>query len=409
MKRNIRKLIALPLLALLVCSCGEDRSGEYYELTQENQWIYYKMKEVYLWADAIGEIKQNIFFSTPSQFFKKLLYTDDKTSFFTDTLATTSYGITTSLMRDPLGITPSKTYALIEFVEPGSVAETAGLERGMWISEIDGSRLTTSSAAKLSAGTGVEVTVQKMEFDDVEEIYYWEEKGNTTLSAATEIKSTSIPATAIIDDISSKSGYILCNTFDGEEAADALGNALSTMVAEGVDNIILDLRYNNTISLADAAAASAPFVPADRQGTPFCSLAKAIDSDEHTELLIPASNINVSNNPLYIITTTRTKGVTNAFVKAVQATRANVKVVGQKASGANLYTECYESPYLFKINPATAYIFDIEGEPLQPALPDYAVAEYDNYRSIYPLGAKQEHILNNISYIIANGTLPPTE
>ena len=138
MKRTIRKLIALPLLALLVCSCGEDRSGEYYELTQENQWIYYKMKEVYLWADAIGEIKQNIFFSTPSQFFKKLLYTDDKTSFFTDTLATTSYGITTSLMRDPLGITPSKTYALIEFVEPGSVAETAGLERGMWISEIDG-------------------------------------------------------------------------------------------------------------------------------------------------------------------------------------------------------------------------------------------------------------------------------
>lgn len=409
MKRIIRKLITLPLLALLVCSCGEDRSGEYYELTQENQWIYSKMKEVYLWADAIGEIKQNIFFSTPSQFFKKLLYTDDKTSFFTDTLATTSYGITTSLMRDPLGITPSKTYALIEFVEPGSVAAIAGLERGMWISEIDGSRLTTSSATKLSAGTGVELTVQRIEFDDVEEKYYWEGTGNTTLPAAAEIENSPIPVTAIIDDISSKNGYILCNTFDGEKAADELSSALSTMVAEGVDNIILDLRYNNSIMLADAATAAAPFVPADRQGTLFCSLAKSIDSDEHTEHLIPESSINVSNNPLYIITTTRTKGITNAFVKAVQATRANVKVVGQKANGTNLYTECFESPYLFKINPATAYIFDIEGEPLQPALPDYTVAEYSNYRSVYPLGSKQEHILYNISYIIANGTLPPTE
>ena len=34
--------------ALAIVSCGEDRTYEYLEKTEENQWTYSKMKEFYL-------------------------------------------------------------------------------------------------------------------------------------------------------------------------------------------------------------------------------------------------------------------------------------------------------------------------------------------------------------------------
>ncbi|MBQ8270197.1 MAG: hypothetical protein IJZ22_03170 [Bacteroidaceae bacterium] len=408
MKKILKKIVTLPLFALLLCSCGEDRSGEFNSLTQENQWIYSQMKEVYLWAEAIGEVKQNIYFSTPKEFFKKLLLQQDNVSFFTDTLAATSYGITYSLMRDPLGITPSKTYALVEYVEPASVAAAAGLVRGMWISEIDGNRITTSSGNRLSTGTGVELTVHTIDYDDIAEQYFWDNLDKVTLPAATEISPSPTPVTTIIDDITTRSGYILCNTFDGQEAADALYNALATISGEAIDNIIIDLRYNNSTSLADAAVAASPFIPAGKQGT-FCSLTKNIDSDSRENILTPSGSLNVSEKPLYIITTARTQGVASVFIKAIQAARNDVRIVGKASNSMALYTECYESPYLFKINPVTAYILDATGEPLTASVPDFNIDEYSNYYTIYPLGSKQENILNNISYIIANGTLPPTE
>ena len=409
MRKILKKIIALSLLALLFCGCGEDRSGEFNSLTQENQWIYSKMKEVYLWAETIGEVKQSVYFSTPKDFFKKLLLQQDDASFFTDTLATTSYGITYSLMRDPLGITPSKTYALVEYVEPASVAAAAGLVRGMWISEIDGNRLTNSSATKLSDGTGAVLTVNTIEYDDTEEQYYWETLDKITLSAATEIEQSPTPVTTIIDNITDKIGYILCNTFDGQEATDALYNALGTISAAAVDKIIIDLRYNNSISVNDAASAASPFIPTDKQGTTFCSLTKNIDSDSRDNILTPSGNLNISDKPLYIITTARTQGVASAFIKAIKAVRDDVYTVGKSGKSTGLHTECYDSPYQFKINPVTAYILDATGELLTASLPDFIIDEYSDYCNIYPLGSKQENILNNISYIIANGTLPPTE
>jgi hypothetical protein len=35
------------------------------------------------------------------------------------------------------------------------------------------------------------------------------------------------------------------------------------------------------------------------------------------------------------------------------------------------------------------------------------VDEYSDYRHVYPLGNRQEYIIYNVNYIIANGTLPP--
>lgn len=415
MKKRFNILIALSALVTILCSCGDDRSNEFYTMTQENQWIYSTMKEVYLWSGSIGEVDQKTFFSTPQQFFKKLLTTTDKTSFFSDATEITNYGIKCTLLRDPLGFYPSRISALIEYIEPNSVASAAGLQRGMWVSEINGDRLTTSSANKLMGGDEIELTIQTIEYDDENNAYYWENHGQITVPAATRYNITAVPVATTLDEITEKNGYLLINTFDGEDAVAAINNEIATLADENINNIIIDLRYNNSTSITDAAKVAAIFIPAEKHGTNFCTLSKTLNEEnENTTaetFAIPASNVNISNKPLYIITTARTEGIINTFIKSIQSTRIanDVKIIGETAKGSNFYTECYASPYAFNINPVTAYINDAGGAPLIATLPDYAVKEYESYYPVYPLGSKQEHLLFATSYVIANGTLPPTE
>ena len=55
MKKATYLSLALAFVVAMFSSCGEDRTHEYYDLTEENQWIYSRMQEVYLWRDKLKE------------------------------------------------------------------------------------------------------------------------------------------------------------------------------------------------------------------------------------------------------------------------------------------------------------------------------------------------------------------
>ena len=88
MKKSTYLSLLIALVVAMFTSCGEDRTHEYYEKTEENQWIYSKMKEVYLWRDQIKEPSRTTFFSNTTKFFNSLIYSGDKVSYFTDTIIT---------------------------------------------------------------------------------------------------------------------------------------------------------------------------------------------------------------------------------------------------------------------------------------------------------------------------------
>ena len=407
MKRGIKTFI-IAVATAAMCSCGEDRSQEFYELTKENQWTYNAMKEAYLWADSIKPVSQRTYFSTPAKFFASLLYKGDGTSFFEDFSGAATYGFRFSLMRDPLGIAPAKVYALVEYVEPSSVAAAAGLQRGMWITAINGNSINMGTGSALTSGDAIMLTVNQITYNDDSEEYAWEQLPYIALPAATEISPSPLPVTTIISDNAGKTGYILCNSFDGETTVENIYNTLAAFDAEGVTSIVLDLRYFSGNSITNAAAVAAAFVPAGKQGTTFCSLYKNLELTSKENISYPSATINSSDKPLYIVTTAKTTGTASTFIKAVRIARgtSQLRIVGQTANGTNIATESIESPYQFKINPATAIIADSNGEPITAITPDFILSETDDYKHIYPLGSKQEFILYNISYIIANGTLP---
>ena len=389
-------------------SCGEDRTYEYNELTKENQWIYSQMKENYLWGDSIKKPGQKEFFTASTKFFKSLLVAGDKVSFFTDTTSAVSYGFAFATMRDPLGERPSKVYALVLYVEPGSPAHVAGLERGMWISSVGGKALSTSSNSLLLSGGATELVTEYIDYD---EEYYWAGTDTISLPAAVEINPEPIVIDTIYNVRDRRVGYILCNNFNGNDFARDVEGIISDYCSANVTDVIIDLRYNTGGSIANAAQFASALVSNASIGTPFCEL-KGKNSANDTTYCYREQAFGLGDRKVYIIMGSATKGTAQLFAGSLNNTRSmyDLLILGSNGTGANLYTEPVVSPYGFTINPAVAYIYSSSGNklPTTGVDVDYQLEELYNVMNIQQLGNTQEQMLFNVLYLIVNGSLPNT-
>lgn len=407
MKKSTYLSLLLVLFAALLSGCGEDRTHEYYDLTKENQWIYSKMQGVYLWRDKIKEPSRNVFFSKPSKFFSTLLYSSDKTSFFTDTVSHGTYGMTLAVMRDPIGERPNRTYALALMVEPGSPADVAGIERGTWISSVDGATFTTSKYTVLQSGVGGGFATEFIEYDDEAQKYYWVASDTLQVGASVDCTANALYLDTIYNVREEQVGYLVLNNFSGEDFVQQTQDALLRFVANDVETVIVDLRYSIGGSMANAASLASSFVEPQLYGTPFGSLVDATGVPD-TTYCYARQQTTVCDKETYIITGARTSGVAELFAAAVDNSRSMYDVItfGAKSAGVNIVTNSIQSPYGFAINPATHHVTLADGALLQPVTPNFAVDELQHVEHVYPLGSEQEYMLYNLLYYSINNALP---
>ena len=406
-KRNIFILCAISILTFF--SCGEDRTHEYYELTKENQWIYNTMKDVYLWKEDIKTPERSYFFSTYSKFFSSLLNKNDKASFFTDELSTDNYGMSVALMRDPIAETPSKVYALVLYVEQGSAAHKAGIRRGTWISAVNNKELTISSESALLQGDAAKFKTEYIEFDNEENKHFWVQSDTIEVEASAPHTVNNICLDSIYNVRSNKIGYLICNTFNGDDFTDKAHSAIEKFITNDVTSVIVDLRYNTGGNIANAARLASMLVPSEYAKTPFCILK---DREEEIDTVYNFSEqpSNIGDKKVYFIIGEETAGTAELLVNSVNASRDmyDVLIIGATSAGINIITESISSPYGFSISPAIAVAYCSNGDiqPVEGITPDYPVDELENKTNIYPLGEEQEYLLYNTFYIIANGTAP---
>ena len=76
---KIARLILYIFSAVIICSCGEDRTYEYEEKVKVDKWIEETMKEHYLWYDQMPELKFNDYFAIPQDFLQKIVFKGDET------------------------------------------------------------------------------------------------------------------------------------------------------------------------------------------------------------------------------------------------------------------------------------------------------------------------------------------
>ena len=407
MKRTTYLSLVIALVMAMFSSCGEDRTHEYYDLTQENQWTYSKMQVVYLWRDMIKEPSRSTFFSTTTKFFSSLLYSGDKISFFTDTVSAGSYGITFAVMRDPIGERPSKAYALVLMVEPGSPADIAGVERGTWISSVGGTALTTSRYSMLQSGGNTNLVTEYIDYDDDVQRYCWNAGDTLQIGASRDCSERALYLDTVYTVRSKNVGYLVINNFNGDDFIDRTQNALLRFAASEVNEVVIDLRYCSGGSIVNAASLASSFVDPELYGTAFCNLLDA-DGETDTTYCYAAQQTSLSENRLHVIIGEQTAGAGELFVTALNKSRSmyDLMIFGAKSKGVNTMTSRFESPYGFAINPATNYIALSGGEQLTAVAPDYSVSELQHVENIHPLGSEQEYMLYNILYYSTNGALP---
>ena len=85
-------------------------------------------------------------------------------------------------MTDPLGTT-AHVYARVLYVMPHSPASEAGLERGDWISSINGSALTVNNYNELLNGDGITLTLSEVVLSD-DDVQVWVVKNDVTIGAS---------------------------------------------------------------------------------------------------------------------------------------------------------------------------------------------------------------------------------
>lgn len=154
--------------------------------------------------------------------------------------------------------------ALINYVVPNSPAAAAGLKRGDVITRVNGAPLTSNNYTQLfdnSYTITIAATVQ-----DTQAALVTTDGKAVTITQA-NVDENPIAHYQLYDYGAKKIGYLVYNGFESDYN-DELNAAFAKMKADGVNELILDLRYNGGGSV-ESAEALAQMITGQFTGQPY--------------------------------------------------------------------------------------------------------------------------------------------
>jgi C-terminal processing protease CtpA/Prc len=239
---------------------GRDSAGKAYpdkagSTTTENYWLRSWTNDLYLWYSEVPD-------SDPALTNDTLAYFDlqmtgavtpsgqpkDKFHFTYDTAAwealsgsgaEVGYGVDWQVSA----ATPPRA-VYVSYVEPGSAAATAGISRGLKLLLTDGVDVINDNTS-----TGVDKILEAL-YPSAAGGAHQLRFSNPATSAVVDITLTSavvtrdpVPMASAINTATGKVGYLLFNNHNAPAEA-KLVTAINTLKAAGIQDLVLDLRYN---------------------------------------------------------------------------------------------------------------------------------------------------------------------
>jgi C-terminal processing protease CtpA/Prc len=269
MKKSTKILICISylfLLSILFTNCKKDPAVTN-EATDVNKFIYNGLKDYYLWADQVPNLAAtkfpdnnslNAFLNTytdPNKLFTSLLYnygTIDKWSFIVDDskiIDNWIQGISETMGFDFMLArfgAANDVFGFVRYVYKGSPAEKAGIKRGDLFMKVDGTQLTVDNYQTLLF-TKVTYTLSMAAISDRTISL----NGNTVTMTAIQMQENPIQLDTVLQVGTAKVGYLVYNGFNSD--FDLQLNAVFKKFKDaGIDQLILDLRYNGGGSVQTA-------------------------------------------------------------------------------------------------------------------------------------------------------------
>lgn len=264
--KQIFRVIGLIPITVLLLACKDN--GKDYPSTQN--WIYETMQDYYLFYQDIPSRSELDFTLPANDFLKSALSDKDQKNgtYFSHiepysntashrTLSTyPCFGFETITLVDQA----QKYFLRVLYVYPNSPASRVGLKRGDWIIAANGQDLTHDAYQRYVQQPQGSCSFTIAEF-----------KGNRFIPIDTiqmpvpsYVEQPSILINNTISSGNRRAAYIMYNAF--EEDVSAFQLLFKGIAAQGVDDIILDLRYNPGGYVNTAIALCSHLVPSSHMG-----------------------------------------------------------------------------------------------------------------------------------------------
>ena len=256
----------LLLLCLSITACFEDQDDNTIANTDIKDFVWKGLNLWYFWQNDVPDLADDRFsnaqeyatfldsYSTPDALFDNLLFNEDRFSWIVDdyfTLNNSLNGISKSNgMEFGLGTINGgpDVFGAVQYILPNTSASSSTLQRGMLFLTVDGVQLTESNFGGLLFADNDTYTIGLAELDTTNNLVLTGETVTLTKQVYEE-NPVLISNTFTVDGI--KVGYLMYNRFTSN-FDQQLNDAFGTFVAEGVQDLVLDLRYNPGGSVGSA-------------------------------------------------------------------------------------------------------------------------------------------------------------
>lgn len=232
-----------------------EENTEVSELEVE-EFIYAGMNEIYLYKANVAVLADDYFstednkldylagFSSPESLFKNLKASSDRFSFMTDdyeALEDSFNGVSSSTAGMNFGLGQisgtNNLFGFLQYVIPNTPAAEAGLTRGTVFTEINGQKITLNNLESLLDSNSFTINIGKVENETI----VLTDRTVTLNYSSYTANPVHLVKTYEVNGI--KVGYLMYNSFIGN-FDDELNQAFGELKSEGVEELILDLRYN---------------------------------------------------------------------------------------------------------------------------------------------------------------------
>ena len=389
-------------ILILLGACGEDRWPAYYEYTADNLWIDSLMRKYYLWEEDMPAFKEltSQYFASNEDFLSEVMNELDEITSLDSLDNKSGYGMDYSMAK--LSDAEDIYAAMVTYVEPGSPAGEAGIERGTWIMEVDGKSITSETSSKvLSDGKDHKLTMGRYhEISDEEgtKTGYIISYGYFQLGTAAFYEKADIPYHNVLTVGDKKVGYLLCNRFTGETSE--LASLSNKFASEGVNEVVLDLRYNTNSTLDGMQLLASILAPSAALGKTLATM--KYNSKNHPEwptsytLNTPSGVSNLNLSTVYVLTSSKTKGIAEHLINCLKPVM-DVVIIGGRTKGESYATQVFDNEtFGLQLRLVTAVVSDANGveADFDGFSPDVSVSETSDPSKVLPFGDAGEALLS---------------
>ncbi len=422
------------MLLVSLSACEKEDTIDPKSKAYINGWIEDVMQEVYYWEDELPANPDNSL--DPTDFFYSLLSDEDRFSYITPDyqgLINSLSGVNTSAGYEYAIFLADEgsndVIFIVEYIIPNTPASKAGLQRGDVISKVNGTQITVDNYRSVINATSTQHTVDYGRYNlSTEQV-----EPQPTITLSTQVVSEDpnyLDSVYTVDG--QKIGYYVYNFFSpgvGNSTAydQQMNNIIAGFKADGVNNLILDLRYNgggsvsssvNLASLIGAGVSSSDLFFTQQWNDLYMDyFAGLSDGDEYTmaNFVEKSSNIGsqLNGNTAYILTGSGSASASELVINGLKP-YMNVVLVGDTTVGKNVGSVPIEDTNqpgnTYGLLPIVFKIFNSNGNSDygNGFKPDYLVNDYQF--PMYKLGDTRENLLGfTIQLITGSARLAQTE